>query len=165
MSARVSRMSSVVVSENYCGGLYLTFDPCLFLLLCDLSCGFRRPQSSETGKLGQRLHQRKFSDGRRSQKSLYSFSGTLQYNQCEWQCLQNDHLKTTWKLPLLPQGPLRNTCGHFWLMIWEQCTKAVIMLNRVIEKGSVSTIWHLLIVSLSCFLFNLNILGVVCCCW
>lgn len=36
------------------------------------------------------------------------------------------------------QGPLRNTCGHFWLMIWEQCSKAVIMLNRVIEKGSVS---------------------------
>lgn len=43
------------------------------------------------------------------------------------------------------QGPLRNTCGHFWLMIWEQCTKAVIMLNRVIEKGSVSTLQHLLI--------------------
>uniref|UniRef100_A0A8C5GI91 protein-tyrosine-phosphatase n=1 Tax=Gouania willdenowi TaxID=441366 RepID=A0A8C5GI91_GOUWI len=38
---------------------------------------------------------------------------------------------------ILSQGPLRNTCGHFWLMIWEQCTKAVIMLNRVIEKGSV----------------------------
>lgn len=39
---------------------------------------------------------------------------------------------------LLWQGPLRNTCGHFWLMVWEQCSKAVIMLNRVIEKGSVS---------------------------
>ncbi|CAL8338910.1 tyrosine-protein phosphatase non-receptor type 2a [Gadus morhua] len=37
---------------------------------------------------------------------------------------------------ILSQGPLRNTCGHFWLMIWEQCCKAVIMLNRVIEKGS-----------------------------
>ncbi|XP_068188950.1 tyrosine-protein phosphatase non-receptor type 2 isoform X2 [Antennarius striatus] len=37
---------------------------------------------------------------------------------------------------ILTQGPLRNTCGHFWLMIWEQKTKAVIMLNRVIEKGS-----------------------------
>ncbi|KAJ8288502.1 hypothetical protein COCON_G00011610 [Conger conger] len=36
---------------------------------------------------------------------------------------------------ILTQGPLRNTCGHFWLMIWEQRTKAVIMLNRVIEKG------------------------------
>lgn len=37
---------------------------------------------------------------------------------------------------ILTQGPLRTTCGHFWLMIWEQKTKAVIMLNRVIEKGS-----------------------------
>ncbi|XP_068603053.1 tyrosine-protein phosphatase non-receptor type 2 [Brachionichthys hirsutus] len=37
---------------------------------------------------------------------------------------------------ILTQGPLRNTCGHFWLMIWEQKTKAVIMLNRVMEKGS-----------------------------
>ncbi|XP_068612066.1 tyrosine-protein phosphatase non-receptor type 2a [Brachionichthys hirsutus] len=37
---------------------------------------------------------------------------------------------------ILSQGPLRNTCGHFWLMVWEQCSKAVIMLNRVIEKGS-----------------------------
>lgn len=45
-----------------------------------------------------------------------------------------DHICST-----SPQGPLRNTCGHFWLMIWEQRTKAIIMLNRVIEKGSVST--------------------------
>ncbi|XP_008322324.1 tyrosine-protein phosphatase non-receptor type 2a isoform X2 [Cynoglossus semilaevis] len=37
---------------------------------------------------------------------------------------------------ILSQGPLRNTCGHFWLMVWQQCCKAVIMLNRVIEKGS-----------------------------
>ncbi|KAJ8273450.1 hypothetical protein GJAV_G00101760 [Gymnothorax javanicus] len=36
---------------------------------------------------------------------------------------------------ILTQGPLKNTCGHFWLMIWEQKTRAVIMLNRVIEKG------------------------------
>ncbi|KAJ8334932.1 hypothetical protein SKAU_G00405710 [Synaphobranchus kaupii] len=36
---------------------------------------------------------------------------------------------------ILTQGPLRTTCGHFWLMIWEQKTRAVIMLNRVIEKG------------------------------
>ncbi|KAJ8267735.1 hypothetical protein COCON_G00129070 [Conger conger] len=36
---------------------------------------------------------------------------------------------------ILTQGPLKTTCGHFWLMIWEQKTRAVIMLNRVIEKG------------------------------
>ena len=36
------------------------------------------------------------------------------------------------------QGPLENTCGDFWLMVWQQNTKAVVMLNRVIEKGTVS---------------------------
>ncbi|KAM9855266.1 tyrosine-protein phosphatase non-receptor type 1 [Aulostomus maculatus] len=38
---------------------------------------------------------------------------------------------------ILTQGPLPNTCGHFWEMIWEQRTRGVVMLNRVIEKGSV----------------------------
>uniref|UniRef100_V9KT99 Tyrosine-protein phosphatase non-receptor type n=1 Tax=Callorhinchus milii TaxID=7868 RepID=V9KT99_CALMI len=38
---------------------------------------------------------------------------------------------------ILTQGPLPNTCGHFWLMVWEQKSKAVVMLNRVVEKGSV----------------------------
>ncbi|XP_062865385.1 tyrosine-protein phosphatase non-receptor type 2 isoform X2 [Trichomycterus rosablanca] len=47
--------------------------------------------------------------------------------------VQNDEAQRSY---ILTQGPLRNTCGHFWLMIWEQKTKAVIMLNRVIEKDS-----------------------------
>ncbi|XP_024231831.1 tyrosine-protein phosphatase non-receptor type 1 [Oncorhynchus tshawytscha] len=38
---------------------------------------------------------------------------------------------------ILTQGPLPNTCGHFWEMVWEQRTMGVVMLNRVIEKGSV----------------------------
>lgn len=38
---------------------------------------------------------------------------------------------------ILTQGPLPNTCGHFWEMVWEQGTRGVVMLNRVIEKGSV----------------------------
>ncbi|XP_016372395.1 tyrosine-protein phosphatase non-receptor type 1 isoform X2 [Sinocyclocheilus rhinocerous] len=37
---------------------------------------------------------------------------------------------------ILTQGPLPNTCGHFWEMVWEQCCRGVVMLNRVIEKGS-----------------------------
>ncbi|NXR02321.1 PTN2 phosphatase, partial [Sagittarius serpentarius] len=35
------------------------------------------------------------------------------------------------------QGPLPNTCCHFWLMVWQQQTKAVVMLNRTVEKESV----------------------------
>ncbi|CAH2303296.1 tyrosine- phosphatase non-receptor type 1 isoform X1 [Pelobates cultripes] len=38
---------------------------------------------------------------------------------------------------ILTQGPLPNTCGHFWEMVWEQKTRGVVMLNRVIEKGSI----------------------------
>ncbi|XP_072324530.1 tyrosine-protein phosphatase non-receptor type 2 isoform X1 [Scyliorhinus torazame] len=38
---------------------------------------------------------------------------------------------------ILTQGPLPNSCGHFWQMVWEQKSRAVVMLNRVIEKGSV----------------------------
>ncbi|XP_030325844.1 tyrosine-protein phosphatase non-receptor type 2 isoform X6 [Strigops habroptila] len=38
---------------------------------------------------------------------------------------------------ILTQGPLPNTCCHFWLMIWQQQTKAVVMLNRIVEKESV----------------------------
>ncbi|XP_028144768.1 tyrosine-protein phosphatase non-receptor type 61F isoform X1 [Diabrotica virgifera virgifera] len=35
---------------------------------------------------------------------------------------------------ILTQGPLSNTYSHFWLMIWEQDTKAVVMLNKLVEK-------------------------------
>ncbi|KAL1778074.1 tyrosine-protein phosphatase non-receptor type 2 isoform X1 [Sigmodon hispidus] len=38
---------------------------------------------------------------------------------------------------ILTQGPLPNTCCHFWLMVWHQKTKAVVMLNRTAQKESV----------------------------
>uniref|UniRef100_H2Z9C3 protein-tyrosine-phosphatase n=1 Tax=Ciona savignyi TaxID=51511 RepID=H2Z9C3_CIOSA len=37
---------------------------------------------------------------------------------------------------ILSQGPLPNTSGHMWQMVWEQNSKAVIMLNKIIEKGT-----------------------------
>ncbi|XP_062057310.1 tyrosine-protein phosphatase non-receptor type 2 isoform X3 [Lepus europaeus] len=46
---------------------------------------------------------------------------------------------------VLTQGPLPNTCCHFWLMVWQQKTKAVVMLNRTVEKessGETRTISH-----------------------
>lgn len=42
------------------------------------------------------------------------------------------------------QGPLPNTCCHFWLMVWQQKSKAIVMLNRVIEKDAVSVVVSLL---------------------
>ncbi|KAK5864247.1 hypothetical protein PBY51_001205 [Eleginops maclovinus] len=38
---------------------------------------------------------------------------------------------------ILTQGPLPNTCGNFWEMVWEQRSRGVVMLNRVVEKGSI----------------------------
>lgn len=38
---------------------------------------------------------------------------------------------------LLTQGPLPQTVGHFWLMIWEQKCPAILMLNKIIEKRQV----------------------------
>jgi len=37
---------------------------------------------------------------------------------------------------ILSQGPLAGTTPHFWSMVWEQNCKAIIMLNRVIEKSA-----------------------------
>lgn len=38
---------------------------------------------------------------------------------------------------ILTQGPLKTTIGHFWLMIWEQNSRAILMLNKLIEKKQV----------------------------
>ena len=37
---------------------------------------------------------------------------------------------------ILTQGPLAATTPHFWSMVWEQGCRAIIMLNRVIEKST-----------------------------
>ncbi|KAM7541885.1 hypothetical protein Aperf_G00000015117 [Anoplocephala perfoliata] len=37
---------------------------------------------------------------------------------------------------ILTQGPLPQTVGHFWQMVWEQKSPAIIMLNRFTEKGT-----------------------------
>uniref|UniRef100_A0A336M1S3 protein-tyrosine-phosphatase n=1 Tax=Culicoides sonorensis TaxID=179676 RepID=A0A336M1S3_CULSO len=34
---------------------------------------------------------------------------------------------------ILCQGPLPTTVNHFWLMVWEQNSKAILMLNKLIE--------------------------------
>lgn len=37
---------------------------------------------------------------------------------------------------ILTQGPLEVTVSHFWQMVWEQESKAIIMLNKLIENGA-----------------------------
>ncbi|XP_061628830.1 tyrosine-protein phosphatase non-receptor type 1 isoform X2 [Phyllopteryx taeniolatus] len=52
-----------------------------------------------------------------------------------WPNYQKTRVATA--IGMLAHGPLPNTCGHFWEMVWEQQSYGVVMLNRVIEKGSV----------------------------
>ncbi|XP_061197368.1 tyrosine-protein phosphatase non-receptor type 2-like [Saccostrea echinata] len=37
---------------------------------------------------------------------------------------------------ILTQGPLEVTVSHFWQMVWEQESKAIVMLNKLIENGA-----------------------------
>lgn len=38
---------------------------------------------------------------------------------------------------ILTQGPLPNTVTHFWAMVWEQNSMAILMLNKLVEKKMV----------------------------
>ncbi|XP_017136645.1 tyrosine-protein phosphatase non-receptor type 61F isoform X1 [Drosophila miranda] len=38
---------------------------------------------------------------------------------------------------ILTQGPLEDTVGHFWLMVWEQKSSAILMLNKLMEKKQI----------------------------
>lgn len=76
-------------------------------------------------------------------RNRYRDVSPFDHSRVKLENLENDYINASLVVMeeaqrsyILTQGPLRNTCGHFWLMIWEQKTKAVIMLNRVIEKGS-----------------------------
>ncbi|XP_059055362.1 tyrosine-protein phosphatase non-receptor type 61F-like isoform X2 [Achroia grisella] len=43
---------------------------------------------------------------------------------------------------ILTQGPLAFTVSHFWLMVWEQNSRAVLMLNKIIEKNEIKCHWY-----------------------
>ncbi|XP_037719734.1 tyrosine-protein phosphatase non-receptor type 61F isoform X5 [Drosophila subpulchrella] len=38
---------------------------------------------------------------------------------------------------ILTQGPLVDTVGHFWLMVWEQKSRGILMLNKLMEKKQI----------------------------
>ncbi|XP_052746619.1 tyrosine-protein phosphatase non-receptor type 61F isoform X2 [Bicyclus anynana] len=43
---------------------------------------------------------------------------------------------------ILTQGPLAFTVAHFWLMVWEQNSRAILMLNKIIEKNEKKCYWY-----------------------
>ena len=54
------------------------------------------------------------------------------------------------------QGPMNNTCGDFWRMVWEQKSAAVVMLTQLEEDGIVRipVYWPACMV---CFLLQLHV--------
>lgn len=45
---------------------------------------------------------------------------------------------------ILTQGPLETTSEDFWQMVWEQKSRIIVMLNNVIEKGSMKYVFGIL---------------------
>ncbi|XP_014366248.2 tyrosine-protein phosphatase non-receptor type 1 isoform X1 [Papilio machaon] len=43
---------------------------------------------------------------------------------------------------ILTQGPLGSTVGHFWLMVWEQNSRGIVMLNKIIEKNECKCFYY-----------------------
>ena len=39
---------------------------------------------------------------------------------------------------IVTQGPMENTTGDFWRMVWEQKTATIVMLTQLKENGEVS---------------------------
>ncbi|KAM4684987.1 tyrosine-protein phosphatase non-receptor type 2 isoform 4-T4 [Amazona ochrocephala] len=84
----------------------------------------------------------KYSENRN--RNRYRDVSPYDHSRVKLQNAENDYINASLvvieeaqRYYILTQGPLPNTCCHFWLMVWQQQTKAVVMLNRIVEKESV----------------------------
>ncbi|XP_078543619.1 tyrosine-protein phosphatase non-receptor type 2 isoform X3 [Lissotriton helveticus] len=85
-------------------------------------------------------------------RNRYRDVNPFDHSRVKLQNVENDYINASLivmeeaqRSYILTQGPLPNTCCHFWLMVWQQKSKAVVMLNRVIEKdtlGESREIYH-----------------------
>lgn len=76
-------------------------------------------------------------------RNRYRDVSPFDHNRVKLLEIDNDYINASLiELPkadrkyILTQGPLNHTAGHFWQMVWEQKSAAVIMLNKIIEKGT-----------------------------
>ncbi|XP_053322174.1 tyrosine-protein phosphatase non-receptor type 2 isoform X2 [Spea bombifrons] len=77
-------------------------------------------------------------------RNRYRDVSPYDHSRVKLQNVENDYINASFVVVeeaernyILTQGPLPNTCCHFWLMVWQQKSKAIVMLNRVIEKDAV----------------------------
>ncbi|XP_029446810.1 tyrosine-protein phosphatase non-receptor type 2 isoform X4 [Rhinatrema bivittatum] len=98
--------------------------------------------------LSNKIAQHPDNKNRNRYRDVYPFD----HSRVKLENMKNDYinaslvvLEEAQRSYILTQGPLPDTCCHFWLMVWEQNSKAVVMLNRIIEKditGEVREIYH-----------------------
>ncbi|XP_053570868.1 tyrosine-protein phosphatase non-receptor type 2 [Bombina bombina] len=77
-------------------------------------------------------------------RNRYRDVSPFDHSRVKLQNVENDYINASLVVVeeaqrnyILTQGPLPNTCCHFWLMVWQQKSKAIVMLNRIIEKDAV----------------------------
>ncbi|XP_069813907.1 tyrosine-protein phosphatase non-receptor type 2 [Dendropsophus ebraccatus] len=77
-------------------------------------------------------------------RNRYRDVNPYDHSRVKLQNVENDYINASLvvveeaqRYYILTQGPLPNTCCHFWLMVWQQKSKAIVMLNRIIEKDAV----------------------------
>ncbi|XP_029446808.1 tyrosine-protein phosphatase non-receptor type 2 isoform X2 [Rhinatrema bivittatum] len=87
--------------------------------------------------LSNKIAQHPDNKNRNRYRDVYPFD----HSRVKLENMKNDYinaslvvLEEAQRSYILTQGPLPDTCCHFWLMVWEQNSKAVVMLNRIIEK-------------------------------
>ncbi|KAG8442229.1 hypothetical protein GDO86_011142 [Hymenochirus boettgeri] len=76
-------------------------------------------------------------------RNRYRDVSPYDHSRVKLQNVENDYINASLVVTeeaqrsyILTQGPLPNTCCHFWLMVWQQKSKAIVMLNRIIEKDT-----------------------------
>lgn len=76
-------------------------------------------------------------------RNRYRDVSPFDHNRVQLKEIDNDYINASLielqkadRKYILTQGPLNDTAGHFWQMVWEQESAAVIMLNKIVEKGT-----------------------------
>ncbi|XP_045143914.1 tyrosine-protein phosphatase non-receptor type 2-like [Echinops telfairi] len=75
-------------------------------------------------------------------RNRYRNVSPYDHSRVKLQDTENDYINASFVVMeeahrryILTQGPLPNTRSHFWLMVWQQGTEAIVMLSRLVEQG------------------------------
>ncbi|VVC86357.1 tyrosine-protein phosphatase non-receptor type 61F-like isoform X2 [Leptidea sinapis] len=102
--------------------------------------------------IGRECKQHPFTEAKRLQNkplNRYRDVNPYDHSRITLRRIENDYINANLvkmeranRQYILTQGPLVATVGHFWLMVWEQNSHAILMLNKLIEKTEVKCHWY-----------------------